>query len=79
MDHRTELIQAALREYASALRGDWSNIDGRSEKHALNCLADLMDPQFAKPSLAQLREILDLCPDGQGHRTERCTADCDQT
>ena len=42
-----------LREYASALRRDWGSIDGRSEKIALNHLADAVE-HYGTATLKQI-------------------------
>lgn len=69
-----------LREYASALRGSWGGIDGRSEKIALNSLADSIDAAGNTPLPARdvenLRNDLGVCPTGQGHWTEFCDEEC---
>lgn len=59
-----------LREYASALRRDWGSIDGRSEKIALNHLADAVE-HYGTTALKQidlvgLRLAAGVTPSGSG-------------
>lgn len=59
-----------LREYASALRRDWASIDGRSEKIALNHLADAVE-HYGTTALKQidlvgLRLAAGVTPSGSG-------------
>lgn len=42
-----------LRSYAQALRSDWSEIDGRSEKRALNAIADAVEAEHAGEAIDQ--------------------------
>lgn len=70
----------AMLEYASAIRGDWSDFDGRSERDVIESWVG----EIKKPSdttLEQWRGQLNLCPDGNGHwagiRWGNCTrSDC---
>jgi hypothetical protein len=59
-----------LREYASALRGDWGSIDGRSEKIALNRLADAVEyygtATLKQIDLVGLRLAAGVTPSGSG-------------
>lgn len=63
-----------LREYASAIRGDWGDLDGRCIKAALNDLADAIEGvgQTADWSVEQHRADAGLCPSGGGHWTRHC-------
>lgn len=59
-----------LREYASALRRDWGSVDGRSEKIALNHLADAVE-HYGTATLKQidlvgLRLATGVTPSGSG-------------
>jgi len=70
-----EEIAKVLREYGSAIRGDWGTIDGRSEQLTLNYLAEVVaDPEHY--TAAQLRDVADICPHGKGHWTDHCTDTC---
>lgn len=69
-------IQTTLREYGAALRHDWSSIDGRHERQALNELADQLNPGTAEADLGELRELMSLCPEGNGHWNSHCDGDC---
>lgn len=59
-----------LREYASALRSDWSGVDGRSEKVALGRLADAVDnygtATLKQVDLVGLRLAAGVTPSGSG-------------
>ena len=59
-----------LREYAGALRGDWGSIDGRSEKIALNRLADAVEyygtATLKQIDLVGLRLAAGVTPSGSG-------------
>jgi len=59
-----------LREYADALRRDWGSIDGRSEKIALNHLAEAVE-HYGTATLKQidlvgLRLAAGVTPSGSG-------------
>ena len=64
----------ALREWASAIRGDWGDIDGRSVEMELNSIADGIEGHglAADLSIEKWREDLGLCPSGEGHWTRHC-------
>jgi len=66
MSDHSALIRA-MDEYGSAMRGDWSDFDGRSLRAVINDwtaeLAGLKEPI----SIEQHRAGLGLCPDGGGH------------
>ena len=70
----TEMIPVqALREWASAIRGDWSDIDGRSVKAELNAVADAISGGAqAAWTIDQWRTDMGLCPSGEGHWTRHC-------
>lgn len=56
----------AMQEYASAIRSDWSDFDGRSERSVIESwIAEIENPQGI--TLEQWRNQLGLCPDGNGH------------
>lgn len=68
-------VAQVLREYGSAIRGDWGSIDGRSEQLTVNYFAEVITaPEHY--TVAQLRDVADICPDGEGHWTEHCTISC---
>lgn len=53
-------------EYAAAIRGDWSDFDGRSERDVIESwVAELDNP--TDTTLEQWRDRLGICPDGNGH------------
>lgn len=74
----TEEVAAVLREYGSAIRGDWGSIDGRSEQGTIDTFADA----FTRPdyyTAAQLRDLADICPHGGGHWTDHCSESCEDS
>lgn len=67
MNDLTALKQAML-EYADAIRGDWNDFDGRSEKAIiLDWVSALNGGDRATWTIEQWRADLNLCPDGEGH------------
>lgn len=70
-----EEVATCLDEYGEAIRGDWGSIDGRSERAALQQLAEaIREPDRFTPEA--MRRILDICPYGCGHWTDHCDDDC---
>lgn len=65
-----------LREYGSSLRGNWGEIDGRSEKRSLDDLAELIDEhgnvELPEPKVVSMRSFLGVCPLGKGHWIMYC-------
>lgn len=63
-------VSDVLREYANALRRDWVDIDGRSEKIALRQLADAVDhygtATLKQVDLVGLRLAAGVTPSGSG-------------
>lgn len=72
-----------LNEYGSALRGSWGDIDGRSERAALDALAEAMRAfgvtELPKAIVRALRLTLDVCQNGSGHWSKFCGSDCEAT
>lgn len=64
----------ALREYAQALRGDWSDFDGRSNEAALEEFADAIEGKgrAADWTIEQWREYNGICPTQGTHWTRHC-------
>lgn len=71
-----DLTQAML-EYAQAIRGDWSEFDGRSERDVIESWVDEINAPSGR-SLEEWRDLLDLCPDGNGHWAGFKWGHCDQ-
>lgn len=71
----------ALREYGSAIRGDWGSIDGRSVRGDLDRLADALEGRgaAAEYDLTYWREDLGICPQGGGHWVDHCGDECVRT
>jgi hypothetical protein len=62
----TGSLTQAMREYAQAIRGDWSNFDGRSARNVIEGWAAEIDNPTGE-TLEQWRNRLGICPDGNGH------------
>lgn len=61
-----ETLQKAMLEYAEAIRGDWSDFDGRSERNVIESWVDEMrNPTHT--TIDEWRDRLGICPDGNGH------------
>jgi hypothetical protein len=59
-------LTEAMLEYAQAIRGDWSDFDGRSERNVIESwVHELRTPEDV--TLADWRDRLGICPDGNGH------------
>lgn len=71
-----ENLTRAMLEYAQAIRGDWSDFDGRSERDVIEgWVGEIRNP--TDTSLEEWRDSLNLCPDGNAHwagRWGHCTA-----
>lgn len=72
---RTPLQQAMI-EYAQAIRGDWSEFDGRAERDVIEMWVDEIDNPVR--SIQDWRNDLGLCPDGNGHWGGFRYGHCDQ-
>lgn len=62
----TEALEQAMLEYAQAIRGDWSDFDGRSERDVIESWVSEMRKPTGR-TLPEWRDYLGLCPDGNGH------------
>ena len=59
-------LTEAMQEYARAIRGDWSNFDGRFERDVIESwISEINEP--SDRTLSEWRDELGLCPDGNGH------------
>ena len=59
-------LTEAMAEYAQAIRGDWSNFDGRSERDVIESwIAEIQNPSSL--TLQDWRNRLELCLGGNGH------------
>lgn len=69
-----------LDEYGEAIRGSWGDIDGRSERMALQDLAAAIrqhgNQTLSDERVDELRQNLGVCRAGSGHWTEFCDPDC---
>ena len=70
-----EEVASVLREYGSAIRGDWGSIDGRRERDTLDSFASAITTPGVY-TVAEIRELADICPHGGGHWTEHCYMYC---
>lgn len=59
-------LARAMLEYAQAIRGDWNNFDGRSERDIIErWVSELDSPN--KTSIEDWRNRMGLCADGNAH------------
>ena len=72
-------VLPAMLEYADAIRGDWSNFDGRTEKSIINrWVAELRQPDPSH-DIEWHRRNLGICMAGGGHWCGRwgyCDDEC---
>jgi len=61
------VIAQVLIEYGDALRGDWSDFDGRGAKSVLHGLASELKGDTGAHDIDWHRNDIGLCPDGNGH------------
>lgn len=60
-------LTRAMQEYASAIRSDWSDFDGRSERNVIESwIREIESP--TDTTIEEWRNRLGLCLDGNGHR-----------
>lgn len=74
-----ETVLKAMQEYAEAVRGDWSDFDGRSNRFILESFVSALrgGPESVR-TLDEWRADLGVCLYGGGHWTEYCDANCEQ-
>lgn len=72
-------LTQAMQEYANAIRGDWNDFDGRSERDVIESWISEIENPTGK-TLIQWRKDLGICEDGNGHwggvRWGHCTEEC---
>ena len=72
----TENIAAALNEYGQAMRGDWSQVDGRSVRDQMEEFSSAVEGgEESAWTMQQWRQSLGVCPDGGGHWNYYCETD----
>ena len=59
------------------MRGDWSNVDGRTMRSDLEEVADAIDNPEA--DIASIRVSLGICPFGGGHWLDYCVETCNDS
>ena len=69
-------IATVIREYGQAMRGDWSEIDGRWVRDDMDTIARWISGDAYYVSDLCGRESLGLCPSGRGHWDHHCDLDC---
>lgn len=62
-----EALKQAMFEYAQAIRGDWSDFDGRSERHVIESWIAELDNPDETHTVEYWRNCLNLCSMGYGH------------
>lgn len=67
-------VTEAMLEWARAIRGDWSDVDGRTVKLTIEDWVAAIEGQEPQASwtLEYHRTDLGLCPLGGGHWIEHC-------
>ena len=63
----TRAIELAMLEYSQAIRGDWSDFDGRSERDIIEGWVEELRNPNSEHTLEWWRNRLGICPDGNGH------------
>lgn len=66
------VVADLLDEYGAAMRGDWSDTDGRTVEGDLGYLASLLRSQ-EPVDVAVARRVLGICYRGGGHWDNGCT------
>ncbi len=61
-----EVLIKGMREYAQAIRGDWGDFDGRTERDVINGWTEEIETPTDQ-TIEQFRASHGLCPDGNGH------------
>ena len=62
---RQEVVLQAMTEYAQAVRGNWSDFDGRGNRAIMeDFVAELRDPEM---TIEEWRNHLGICTAGGGH------------
>ena len=72
-----EALERAMLEYAQAIRGDWSDFDGRSERDVIESWVSEMQNPTGR-TLPEWRDYLGICPDGNGHWSGFQWGHCDK-
>lgn len=73
-----KVIAQALREYGAAIRGDWSELDGRSVRGQLDQFADAIETgDEADKPIEWWRAECGVCPDGGGHWSGSWAGHCE--
>lgn len=62
-----EALEKAMLEYGAAIRGDWNDFDGRSERSIIESWVEEIRNPSPEHTLEWWRDQLSLCPDGNGH------------
>lgn len=67
-EHNIDVTQKLLYEYGSAIRGDWSSLDGRSVRGGLETIAGILDitSDAVNVNIVSLRDSLGICRAGNG-------------
>lgn len=63
-------VADVIEEYGQAIRGDWSELDGRTVRNHLEFLA--MRVRDPRGTVADMRQVVGICHRGNGHWTEFC-------
>ena len=69
-----EAVAQVMIEWGASIRGDWSNIDGRTCRDELESLAGYLQSDI-KCDIRNIRYNSGICLDGNGHWREYCVDD----
>ena len=69
-------VASVVREYGMAMRGDWSEVDGRSVRDVMDEIADWIE-SASYPGDEAARNMLGICQSGRGHWLHWCDSDSD--
>ena len=72
-------LTQAMTEYGQAIRGDWSNFDGRSERAVIESWVREIETPDPSHGIEWWRRELGICMTGGSHWCGRwgyCDADC---
>lgn len=65
MSDNRSAVARALGAFGAAIRGDWSDIDGRSVRAQLDTLAAALAPEAPEATYEDLCRWVDVCPENR--------------
>jgi hypothetical protein len=68
-----EALTQAMQEWANAIRGDWSDVDGRSVRVEIEeWISALNGGPESERTIERWRDSMGVCPKGEGHWLHHC-------